>query len=497
MQSLAGQAAGRLAEFHGAANRHQDALGWSRRAIWHSQQSHAAALTYRFEWQSARSLMKLGQADEAIEAYRRAIQTMRGVRHDLFLGFSNLGSDLSFRQVVGPLLYEYMDLLLQRARKQADTAMSTTDLLAAREALELFRSAEIEDYFRDECASALNKKRVDISEVGKRTGVLYLFPLADRTEILVTLPGGLKQFVTSVDSKTLNATVRSLRRKLEDRTTYEYLEEAAQLYKWLIEPVRDTLKAEDVQTLVFVPDGDLRTIPMSVLYDEVNEKYLIEQFAVANSPGLSLMDTRALAAQPSGVLINALSDEVQGFAPLPFVVSEVEKLQGLYTADTLINQNFTLDQLQNAFSERSYNIVHVASHGHFGSAADDTYLLTYDGRIPLDALEALLQPTQFRQQPIELLTLSACQTAAGDDRSALGLAGLAIKAGARSTMATLWSVNDQASSQLVANFYQELSQPTSAGKADALRRAQRSLLTDLRYQHPYYWSPFLIIGNWL
>jgi CHAT domain-containing protein len=103
---------------------------------------------------------------------------------------------------------------------------------------------------------------------------------------------------------------------------------------------------------------------------------------------------------------------------------------------------------------------------------------------------------RYRDEPVELLFLSACQTAAGDERAALGLAGVAVKAGARSALATLWHINDQASSLLVAEFYRQVGQP-GVSKAEALRRAQLRMLTDLRYRHPGYWSPFLVIGNWL
>lgn len=97
---------------------------------------------------------------------------------------------------------------------------------------------------------------------------------------------------------------------------------------------------------------------------------------------------------------------------------------------------------------------------------------------------------------MELLTLSACQTAAGDDRAALGLAGVAVKAGARSALATLWFINDQATALLITEFYHQLRDP-DLSKAKALQRAQLILLNDRRYQHPGYWSPFLLIGNWL
>jgi CHAT domain-containing protein len=101
----------------------------------------------------------------------------------------------------------------------------------------------------------------------------------------------------------------------------------------------------------------------------------------------------------------------------------------------------------------------------------------------------------LRKNPVELLTLSACQTAVGDERAALGLAGVAIKAGARSALASLWFVNDESTSKLVTEFYQQLQNPTLS-KAQALQQAQKSLM-EQGYQHPLYWAPFLLIGNWL
>jgi CHAT domain-containing protein len=143
-----------------------------------------------------------------------------------------------------------------------------------------------------------------------------------------------------------------------------------------------------------------------------------------------------------------------------------------------------------------YAVIHIASHGEFGSTPEETFLLTYDGKLTLDALEAAVKNVEIRTGPIELLTLSACRTAAGDDRAALGLAGIAIKAGARAALASLWFISDEASSELVAAFYNELG-PGSISKAVALKKAQLKLLGDRRYRHPAYWASFLVIGNWL
>lgn len=111
-------------------------------------------------------------------------------------------------------------------------------------------------------------------------------------------------------------------------------------------------------------------------------------------------------------------------------------------------------------------------------------------------LERLVGLFRFRREPLELLTLSACQTGSGDDRAALGLAGIAVKAGARSALATLWSINDDASSELVSEFYRQL-HDASVSKARALQHAQLKLLSDRVYEHPAYWAAFLLLNNWL
>ena len=140
--------------------------------------------------------------------------------------------------------------------------------------------------------------------------------------------------------------------------------------------------------------------------------------------------------------------------------------------------------------------MHIATHAQFGDSPSNSFLLTYDGRLGLDDLSALVERTRYADQPLELLTLSACETAAGDERAALGLAGIALRSGARSALATLWTVNDQAAAELIAEFYRQLASG-SVSKAEALRRAQRALIAQRIYRHPGYWSPFVLISNWL
>jgi CHAT domain-containing protein len=195
-------------------------------------------------------------------------------------------------------------------------------------------------------------------------------------------------------------------------------------------------------------------------------------------------------------LLNGLTQAVQGFPALEHVQEELAAIHAAYGGKVLEDQAFLVANVQQELKQTPYSIVHIASHGQFSSDVRNTFLLTFDDKLTLDRLERLMALSQYRDQPVELLTLSACQTAAGDDRAALGLAGIAVKAGARSALATLWFINDQASSLLVTEFYRQLQNP-DLSKAKALQQAQLMLVSDRRYQHPGYWSPFLLIGNWL
>ena len=164
----------------------------------------------------------------------------------------------------------------------------------------------------------------------------------------------------------------------------------------------------------------------------------------------------------------------------------------------LLNQEFTRYALAKKINESPFSVVHLASHGQFSSNPEQTYIRAWDNSINVNQLRSLLQTRESRQSSaIELLVLSACHTASGDRRSALGLAGVAVRAGARSTLASLWQVNDNSTAELMTNFYQKLSQSSNGTitKAEALQDAQLNLLH--RYKAPYYWASYVLVGNWL
>ena len=472
--------------------RYEEALDLTRRAIFAGQQAVAPESLYRWHWQTGRLLKALGKPREAVPAYQRAVYALQSIRPEMATTFSS--SQSSFRESSGGVYFELADLLLQQAAAEQEREKSEPYLIAAREAVESFKVAELRDYFRDDCVDAARSRTTSLEIVSPSAAVIYPIILPDRLELLVSLPGGLRRISVGVTADTLTREVRAFRKKLEKRTTTEYLPHAQQLYDWLIRPLHPLLGSQPIDTLVFVPDGSLRTIPMAALHD--GKQFVIAKYAVATTPGLTLTDPRPITRLTTKALSAGLTEAVQNFPPLPNVSEELQTVQRLYPGTVLLNEDFSVARVEKELREGQFAIVHIASHGQFESDVRKSFLLAFDDKLTMDRLDQVVGLFRFRETPLALLVLSACQTAAGDDRAALGLAGVAIKAGASSALATLWFINDQASSELVMEFYRQL-QSGSITKAAALQRAQLKLLEDPVYQHPAYWSPFLLLNNWL
>jgi CHAT domain-containing protein len=473
---------GQLAE---QQQRNEQALNLSAQAAFAAQQANAPESLYLWEWQAARVMQRQNRSDDAIAAYRRSFFNLQSIRPDL-------GSGTVFRERVAPLFSAFSDLLLKQARIETDRSKVESLLREVRDILEQQKAAELQDYFQDRCVANFKAKNKTLEEVTQNIAVIYPVLLPDRTEILVGFADGLRQYVIPIGNEQLTREVHEFRKKLEKRTTFQYLYSARELYQWLISPILADLRQHQIDTLIMVPDGALRSIPLAALND--GQHYLIEEFAVATTPGLALTDPQPLP-QHLNILINGLTESVQDFPALPDVAEELDNIHQQFGGMVLKDSAFRLDELGEAMKKNPYRIIHIASHGQFDQDPSKTFLLTYDNKLTMDILERYISVGKYRDEPVELLTLSACKTAAGDDRAALGLAGVAVKAGARSALASLWFINDQASSQLVIGFYQQLQKHLS--KAKALQQAQRDLLADPRFHHASYWAPFLMIGNWL
>jgi CHAT domain-containing protein len=442
---------------------------------------------YRWEGQLGRIYKAQGQDDQAIAAYQDAIGTLKRLRTDLVA--VNPAVQVSFQKTVEPIHRDLVSLLLSPNRSS-----TSGDLEAARQTIESLQLAELDNFFREACLSAAS---VDIDQLDQRAAVLYPIILADRLEVIVSLPHqALRHYASSVPAAQLSQTIKQLQQALVLRVGRQHLAPAQQIYNWVLAPAAADLAASGVDTLVFVLDGALRNIPMGALYD--GKQFLIEQYNLALTPGLQLIDPKPIDAQRLRVLTAGISESRQGFSSLPNVISEVQEIQETVPASVLLNDDFTVQAFEKRLTFESSPIVHMATHGKFSSSNDDTFVLTWDDRLDITALSNLLQVSEFNQAgPVELLVLSACETATGDQQAALGMAGMAVRSGARSTIATLWPVNDEATAMLMSELYTGLATQTMT-KAEALRNAQLKVLKEPKFrQHPFFWAPYVLLGNWL
>jgi filamentous hemagglutinin family protein len=484
-------ALGGLARLYRMEARYAEALSLSERALASAEQADEGASLYRWHWQIGAIQAAQGDIPDAVASYQRAMLLADATRQE---GRPQYGATAAlYRRDVAPVYQDLVGLLLASSDAAGDAAVRSRLLFEARNVVERLKAADLRDYFRDECVAELNARAVPLEEIGGDTAIVYPVLLPDRLELLVSTAAVIRHYTVPRSRDDVTALVQQLRQQLENRTTREYLPAAQALYELLIRPMEADLAAARIESLVFIPDGVLYQIPISVLHD--GRRHLVEKFAISVTPTLRLIAPRPLQSSKLKVLLAGNGGASGSFAPLPHVTDEIMSIRDLIGGTVFLDQRFDTSAFQRHVTDKQPNVIHVASHAVFSGDANASYLLTHDGRITMSELQRLVAQTQFRE-PLELLTLSACETAAGDERAALGLSGTAIRAGARSVLGSLWAVSDEAASQMLVEFYRGLS-GEGESLAQSLARAQRTLLADPRFSHPYYWSAFELIGNWL
>ncbi|MCC3570213.1 MAG: CHAT domain-containing protein [Microcoleus sp. PH2017_40_RAT_O_B] len=498
MLSLAGESANRLGD-----KRIQAYILGARGKVYELKQQHSIAETltlealslapafqspdiaYQLLWQLGRIRKAQGNTEGALVQYTQAVNVLSSLRGDLVT--VNPEVQFSFRESAEPVYRELVGLLLQ------DESPTQDKLKQARQTVESLQLAELDNFFRDACADAKPKS---IEEIDPTAAVIYPIILSDRLEVILSIPGKpLRRYTTKKSQSELETAFRLAKNTIRPSAfVRDRFPPIQQVYDWLIRPAEADLTASGIKTLVFVLDGYLRNLPIAVLHD--GEKFLVEKYSIALAPGLQLLAPKPLSQVKLKVLTGGLSESRQGFSALPGVKQELEQISAQMPASALLNQDFVSTQLHDRIKALSYPIVHLATHGQFSSNAADTFIVTWDQKVNVKEFDRLLRSrTGEKQQPIELLVLSACETASGDNRAALGLAGAAIRSGARSTVATLWQVNDESTAIFMTEFYRQLG-GSKASKAEALRNAQLTLLQNEEYQNPYFWAPFVLVGNW-
>ena len=485
-------ALGTLGSLYEATQQWDSAKTLTQQALSLSQSIDAPDITYQWQWQIGRIFCRDSHPclpeglQNATTAYAEAVKTLRSLRSDL----AAISPDVqfSFRESVEPVYRQFVELLLQ----SDGNAPSQDNLKQARKAIEALQLAELDNFFREACITA---SPIEIEQIDPQAAIIYPIILPSQLAVIVALPNQpLRYHKTELAQAEVDRILTQMRQSLRPTAFVEdWMPSAQQVYNLLLRPVETELAASGVKTLVFVPDGLLRSLPMAALHD--GQQYLIEKYSVVLTPGLQLLQPQPIEQLRLSVLLAGLSQAREGFLALPNVVVEIDQIKAEIPAQVLLDQAFTNRSLQTRIDSTVAPIVHLATHGQFSSNAEDTFILTWDGRIDVKQLDQLLRSREGLS-PIELLVLSACQTATGDRQAALGMAGVAVRSGARSTLASLWSVSDRSTAALMTEFYRELGQPEIT-KAEALRRAQVSLLSQNNYTSPYYWAPFVLLGNWL
>jgi CHAT domain-containing protein len=512
---------GRLGQIYECRQDYQQAINLTQQALLTTTSNETF---YLWVWQAGRLLKAQGRVAEAIDFYEKSVDSLHHIRSDLALQQRDFQFD--FRDNVEPIYRELIELYLKQTEPLNQEGQMQRNLESVLKTVDELRLAELQNYLGNDCALAPVEQSVTL--VAKNTAVLSSIVLKDRLAIVLSLPDGdesVKSRLTwvPVQSQELRNIINDLRLNLEKRSDLEntYRTRAQQVYDWFIRPFAADLEREKIETLVFIQDGILRSIPMAALWD--GKQFLVEKYALATAPALTLTESTPSNSQQVRILAFGLSESATVetdtgpafFEPLSQVPSELKSVTAILPGSKgLLNQDFTPARLQHELEKNAYPVIHLATHGKFGIDAEETFLVTgnkveenrqasraierFNEKLTMNELYQAINNIRDRDSRIELLTLTACETAVGSDREALGLAGISIQAGAKSAVASLWTVDDAATVQLIAKFYQ--SWRGGVSKAKALQVAQIVWIEAHRqglYNHPGYWAPFILVGNWL
>lgn len=495
-----------------------------------ADKSQAFDVAYQWQWQLGRILKKQGKYSGAIAAYKEAISGVKNLRQDL-LGIYNPDIKFSFRDNIEPVYQELIELLLpysKTATKQNkndndySSILDKGNLKDAIQVVENLQVLELETFMRCNLQNSVGVS-VDeiINEQDDKAAIIYPIILEDRIEVLLKLPKrkSILRFTTEVSNhKEVEPTLKELEKLIRnknqnnDKNDSTFKSESSKLYQWLFKQqnnsLEDELNKNKIETLVFVLGSystALRNIPIAALYDAKNKQYLIQKgYSVALNLGSELIKTKALNKGKFNILAAGVSKENpvpevrnKPFEALPSVFKELNDIEYDETFKSkkiLRDEEFTPEALRKFINLKSFGVLHLATHGQFSSSPDNTFILAYGKHMDVNQLGNLLHSRQEkRTEPIELLVLSACETANGDKRASLGIAGVSVKVGARSIVASLFKVKDASTYELMKSFYEKLGE-VGVTRAQALSYAQNELLS--KGDPVYDWAPFILVGNW-
>ncbi|MEA5516757.1 CHAT domain-containing protein [Nodularia sp. UHCC 0506] len=481
--------------------RHQ-AQKFTEEALYLAQPAQMSDIAYQWQWQLGRLFEFEGKNEKAIKEYDNAVKTLESVRGDLL----SINSDVqfNFRDNIEPVYRELINLLV---KTKGSSDLIQTYLKKAIKTIDSLQLAELENFLRCNLSNTQEQQIYQLND--SKTLIVYPIILEDRLSIIFKVARkdenlGYKE--QRISAQQIEKTLQELRDSLiEPDNTPEVVEKSKIVYKLLIEPLKPILNQEtQIKNLVFVLDGLLRNIPMSVLYDDDVKQYLVEKnYDIAVLPGFNVFNPQSVQTKLNlfmGGIGLAQPNLGLGFEKIEYLRDELDGIaQKIPSSNILIDEQFTKFNIQKQLERGNFSGIHWKTHGVFSSDPDQNFIVAYQEKIKANDLNNLIQTTsKNRTKALELLVLSACETAQGDNRAVLGLAGIAVRSGAKSTISTLWKADDstKANTEFMIKFYQELSKPGMT-KAQALHQAQLYLFKELGYNAPNIWATYILVGNWL
>jgi CHAT domain-containing protein len=444
-------------------------------------------LAYQWEWELGKIYAKAGDV-RALPQYKAAVDNLNDLRKNLIA--INPDLQFGFQAQVEPLYKEYLELLFKEKQPDLKEIIKTNEKVQV---------TELENYLQ--CSQLQVFSLLNLSPKDSPDAAIYIIRLPKQYELIVRLKNG-ELIHRSANFTDVEDALDKIRQnlsseQLDNLDSGGFKDLFGKLYQSLFRPIEEVLPKNG--TIVFSGDSELMSIPWSVLYD--GNQYLIERYSIAYTLGIDTQAPKAIKRGKFHVLAAGLSDlsRKPNFRDLEFVPEELEGIKdAVPESNSLLDQQFTTKALLT--NSTKFPIIHLATHGQFSSNPNESFLVNWDSKISLREIRQLMSGKDTEKaSELELLVLSACESAKGDKRAGLGLAGTAIQAGARSTIASQWVINDRSQADLMKKFYQELMK--GKPKAEALREAQLSILKSSvlgdKFANPYYWAMNVLIGSWL
>ncbi|MBD2491983.1 CHAT domain-containing protein [Aulosira sp. FACHB-615] len=440
-----------------------------------------------------RLLQLQGDIQGALSAHTEAFNILQSLNND----FTNINPaiQVSFENTLERVYLGFIQYLFE----YPETGSNPQNLKKILKINKYFKIAELNNFFGKAYLDNkyLKDKLEQTEEIDPETAIIYPFIFANKFQVIVKIHNKpLQHYTTNITKAEVDRVFLDLRKTFVNPAATGILKiQSQKLYSWLLRPIESQLSESKVKTLIFVPNGALRNLPIAALYD--GKKYLVEKYTIALSFGLEPQNPKSLVRQQLRVLIAGLTKPPLGFAnfaPLPAIKSESNLIASAGVSTTnLLDQAFTSKELEKNVNTVPFNVLHLATHCQFNYHAENTFILAADGPINVTKFNNLLRSrNESRSGALELLVLSACQTAVGDNAALVGLAGAAVRSGARSTLASLWQIDDESTALFVGEFYRQLRSGITT--AEAVRKAQLKLLQHPNYKAPSFWASYVLLG---